>query len=79
MELVHSSDIPFDKENEFSTITESDYTKENYYKIMLFSFANRIGALITYVMIEALKPGASTPRIKGKKLNVDSAAVKSTH
>ena len=71
MEFVHSSDIPFDKENEFSSITESDYTKENYDKIMLFSFANRIGALITYVMIEALKPGASTPRIKEKKLNVD--------
>jgi DNA-binding transcriptional regulator YhcF (GntR family) len=71
MEVIHSSDIHFDKENEFSNITESDFTKENYDRIILFSFANRIGALISYVMIEALKPGAFVPRIRGKKMTVD--------
>jgi DNA-binding Lrp family transcriptional regulator len=68
IECVRRIENPFEKENVFSNITVDFYTKENYDKLRLFSFVNWLGALLAYAMIEAVRPGARTAKIREKHL-----------
>lgn len=56
--------VASDKENSFCNINDTEKTNQQF---PLFKFANRIGAYITYLMIQAFSPKLLEPYINGKQ------------
>lgn len=68
-------EIPLDMENAFCTYDEENQ-RWNIDELSIFRFANRIGAVIVYTMIEALKPDKwiqSINRSQGNKKGTKSS------
>lgn len=65
-------EVVADKENKFCILDKKTQGKYNEEQFSMFIFANRIGAYITYLMLEAIRPKRLASTINGKQsMNVN--------